>query len=515
MRSTDDEHRFRAVLVGDGDRGIRQGMTYHVVAGDATSQTYTISVEQPPTSHVTEVRYVYPAYMNLPERTDSMGTIEAWEDTTVTVHAESSEPVAEAVLQMSDDAAFTAHGEELQMAIDGNQLQVDWKLTHREDGTFPKFYRIQVADAEDHRDLEPVVYAVDVRRDQPPALRLVDPTRDLQIAANAIVPLLIEAEDPDFLLRSVTLHYSVNGKMIQPSEVLLDAFQTGLTKRWTDTWEFRLKPLNLNPGDIVTYHLEARDNRPPLGNQARTGDLNLQITEPVSEKQAQEQLAQDRQMQDQMKQPDNANPGAAQQQPGEDQASEPPKAGEQTGEPMPNDEQSDESKQETADGTQGEKAGSEQPGQKGGSSQKTGKDGDRDPNQQPGKSTEPNQPGQENASGRTHNRPAEDDKALQKAIEHLNRERKESGNEGDGKQESTGEDRRPGTEQNSKRGDREPGEKGDGDQNSGDSKGGKKDDTNPAAENAENSPDSATGETQPDSSATDSKSGGDEPRDDD
>ncbi|HQX53963.1 MAG TPA: hypothetical protein PLR25_28880, partial [Planctomycetaceae bacterium] len=335
MRSTDDEHRFRAVLVGDGDRGIRQGMTYHVVAGDATSQTYTISVEQPPTSHVTEVRYVYPAYMNLPERTDSMGTIEAWEDTTVTVHAESSEPVAEAVLQMSDDAAFTAHGEELQMAIDGNQLQVDWKLTHREDGTFPKFYRIQVADAEGHRDLEPVVYAVDVRRDQPPALRLVDPTRDLQIAANAIVPLLIEAEDPDFLLRSVTLHYSVNGKLIQPSEVLLDAFQTGLTKRWTDTWEFRLKPLNLNPGDIVTYHLEARDNRPPLGNQARTGDLNLQITEPVSEKQAQEQLAQDRQMQDQMKQPDNANPGAAQQQPGEDQATEPPKAGEQTEDPMP------------------------------------------------------------------------------------------------------------------------------------------------------------------------------------
>ena len=336
MRTTDDEHRFRILMVGEGDRGIRQDLTYRIEAGDATSETYTITVEQPPTSHVTEIHYVYPAYMDLPDRTDSTGAIEAWEDTTLTVLAESSEPVREAVLQMSDDSAFTVRGEELQMAIDGTKLSVNWKLTHREDGTFPKFYRIQVMDSEGQKDLEPAVYPVDVRRDQPPVLKLIDPTRDLQVAANAIVPLLVEAEDPDFLLRSVTLHYAVNGKLIQPSEVLLDAFQTGLTKNWTGTWDFQLKPLNLNPGDVVTFHLEARDNRPPLGNQSRTGDLNLQITAPVSEQQVQEQLAQDRQMQDQMREPNNNDPNNPPKNPGDEQPSEQPKPGENTEEPMPN-----------------------------------------------------------------------------------------------------------------------------------------------------------------------------------
>ena len=233
MRTTDDEHRFRILMVGDGDRGIRQDMTYRIEAGDARSETFSITVEQPPTARVTEIRYVYPEYMSLPERTDSAGAIEAWEDTTLTIHAEASESVSEAVLQLSDDAAFSVRGEELQMKINDTQLSTDWKLTRREDNTFPKFYRIQVTNPEGHKDLEPVVYPVDVRRDQPPILKLIDPTRDLEVAANAIVPLLVEAEDPDFLLRSVTLHYAVNGKLIQPSEVLLDAFQSGLTKRWT------------------------------------------------------------------------------------------------------------------------------------------------------------------------------------------------------------------------------------------------------------------------------------------
>ncbi|MBC7967934.1 MAG: hypothetical protein H7Z17_18650, partial [Fuerstia sp.] len=430
MRTTDDEHRFRILMVGEGDRGIRQDLSYRIEAGDATSETYNITVEQPPTAHVTEIHYVYPAYMDLPDRTDSTGAIEAWEDTTLTVLAESSEPVREAVLQMSDDSAFSVRGEELQMAIDGTKLSVDWKLTHREDGTFPKFYRIQVTDSEGQKDLEPAVYPVDIRRDQPPVLKLIDPTRDLQVAANAIVPLLVEAEDPDFLLRSVTLHYAVNGKLIQPSEVLLDAFQTGLTKRWTGTWDFQLKPLNLNPGDVVTFHLEARDNRPPLGNQARTGDLNLQITAPVSEQQVQEQLAQDRQMQDQMREPNNNDPNNPPKDPADEQPSEQPKPGENTEEPMPNEdptvdpnaEQSPEAR--TTDGSDGQQKNSK----KGSGEQKSGSD----PNET-NQGNEQKPPEQKSPADRPQDRRADDDKALQKLIERMNRDRKdpESGNNDD------------------------------------------------------------------------------------
>jgi hypothetical protein len=301
MRATEDENRFQVLMIGDGDRGVRQDIKYRIVAGDASSEEYLISVDQPPTSQVTEVRYVYPPYMQLPDRVDTSGAIDAWEGSVVTIHAQSSVPVKTATLQLSDDAAFTAHGEEVAMVIKDTALTGELKLDVRADQSVPKFYRITVTDEDGNSDPEPVVYPLEIRRDQPPIVKLLDPNRDLQVAANAIVPLLVEAEDPDFLLRSVTLNYSINGKPVQPSEVLLDTSGIPLPKKWSDTWEFRLSTLKLTPGDVVTYHVQARDNRPPLGNQGRSGDLNLQITAPIADEEVQKQLAQDRELQQQLK----------------------------------------------------------------------------------------------------------------------------------------------------------------------------------------------------------------------
>ncbi|MCA9013374.1 MAG: hypothetical protein KDB01_26675, partial [Planctomycetaceae bacterium] len=447
MSSTDDEHRFQVRIVGDGERGIRQNMTYRIEAGDAISETFAITVEQPPTAHVTEVRYVYPTYMDLPERTDTTGAIEAWEGTTLDVRAESSEPVVEAILQMSDDAAFAVRGEELQMQVEETRLSVEWTLTKRDDGTFPKFYRIQVTNPEGHKDPEPVVYPVDVRRDAPPLLKLLDPTRDLEVPSNAIVPLLVEAEDPDFLLRSVTLHYAINGRLVQPSEVLLDAFQSGLTKRWADTWDFHLKPLNLNPGDVVTFHLEARDNRPPLGNQSRTGDLNLQISVPVTEQQVQEQLAQDRQMQDQMRQPEIQNQRSEQKNENDSQTTEQEHPGDTTEEQSQNpDAAQDPDKEHSPDSKNPDDALRREGSKQGKNSESKNGDSNDQVSNQKNKDADQSSADTDGASNRRQDQRAEDDKALQKLIQRMNRESKQPESNENQQQEDSMHDRdRPDT----------------------------------------------------------------------
>jgi hypothetical protein len=450
MRSTDDKNRFTVLMVGEGDRGIRQNLQYRVVAGDATSETYAITVDQPPTAHVTEVTYQYPAYMNLPERVDSSGTIEAWEGTTVSIAAESSVPVETAILQMSDDAAFTIRGEELPMTIRDQSLSLQFKLAAREDGTLPRFYRIQVTDAEGNYDLEPVVYALEIRKDLPPVVRLLDPTRDLQVAANAIVPLLVEAEDPDFLLRSVTLHYSVNGTPIQPSEVLLDPSKSAMPKRWAESWDFRLSALKLNPGDLVTYHLEARDNRPPLGNMSRTGELNLQIKAPISDDAVQEQLAQDREMhQQQLKDRKNGDPtrDASSQQPSDDAAD--PLADPDAAEPTEPDAE-----------PAGETGSEENRQAKENGSDRSGKPNTADPHSSgdtqktEGESATEPRPEDQPTKQQSGKRRADDDEALQRLIEEMNRKRDQNGTDTDSSpSEST-----PGNREGKQRDASKPGE---------------------------------------------------------
>ena len=299
MLSENDDGRFRVLMVGEEDRGIRQNLAYHIVAGDAASDFYKVLVDQPPTAAVVRVDYRYPEYMALVPRSSDTAQIEAWEGSTVTVHAESSVPVATAILELADDPSFSTPAEQIPMDIQDLELTCSLTLQKRDDGSFPKFYRIIVSDKEDRTDPMPTVYSLNVREDQAPVVELLDPIRDLKVPANAIVPLLIEARDPDFLLRSVTLNYEVNGAPIEPGDLIFDALRTGLQKTWVGTHDFSIERLGVKPGDVIRYYVSARDNQPPLGNQGRTATMQLQILAPASEEEIKEQLEQDREIQEQ------------------------------------------------------------------------------------------------------------------------------------------------------------------------------------------------------------------------
>jgi collagen type III alpha len=300
MRSEGGETRFRAILAGEQDRGVRQSLQYRIVAGDSQSESYTLSVEPPPTAQVTQLTCKYPPYMGLPDRTEPSGNIDAWEGTELTILAESSVPVETARIEFSDTADFIRRAEEVRLTVRQTSLTATFKLPTREDGTFPEFYRIAVTDSQGRSDPEPTVYTVRGRKDQPPAVRLLDPVRDQEVPSNATVPLLIEAEDPDFMIRTVNLHYEINGTPAPRDEIIFDEFESGLQKKVIRTWDFSIQNMKLKPGDAVRFYISARDNKPPLGNRARTGDLQFTVIDPASQEAVDEQLRQDRRVQEQL-----------------------------------------------------------------------------------------------------------------------------------------------------------------------------------------------------------------------
>ena len=425
LQPTDDEHRFEASLAGEQNRGLRQNLTYFVRAGDASSQVFTITVVQPPAATLNSVTYQYPGYMQLPEHSSTDAAIRTWEDTVISLQATSNVPLRDAVLQLSDDPEFPGGLEEISLSISGLEITGKWQIAARSDGSFPAFCRIQVTDKEGAQNPSPTVYPIEVRRDQPPVVRLLDPTADLQVPRNAVVPFLVQAEDPDFLLRNVSLHYAINGQPPQPAEYLMEASREGAIREWIGAYELQLSQQPVQAGDVVTCYAEARDNRPPLGSAARSTTIRLQITADVSEEQVAEQLRQDREIQQQMKQ-------------SQETPTEPRTESEQDAPPEPNSQQSD------ADGSNAPEAagksetdrrnsdGAEQQSDSAAQQQSPASDRNSDSSDDAASGAASDMPSDthetdamptENSSDEESSRgPADDNEALQQLINQLNRD---------------------------------------------------------------------------------------------
>lgn len=292
----DDAKRFRALMSGENGRGILQDMTYRIVAGDAESRDFHIEVIQPPSARVDEVRYEYPRYMDLPPKTESFGHIDAWEGTQVTLKATANMPVRSARVVFSDTQDTSQRAEELPMHVaGGTKLRAEWTLSLRSDGTFPHFYRIECKNEHGDTDPEPTLYQLTIRPDEPPHIELLDPVRDLEVPANAVVPLLIQARDPDFLLRSVTLRIEKDAEPFRDEEIW-----EGHQPAFRTSFDWQLARLDLKPGDTISYWLQARDNKQPQANCKNTPKLEIHILDAAPQDEVEKQRLADKQRQQDM-----------------------------------------------------------------------------------------------------------------------------------------------------------------------------------------------------------------------
>ena len=195
--------RFKGQLIGENAQGLMQDISYVIKAGDSESPSYTITVEQPPSAEIETVRIEFPGYMKKgPVEQTHNGQIDAWEGAKVVIHARTNMPVRGGMIQFLDDPQTGPTGEEVPMSVSdgGRLLQATWTLSLRSDGTFPKYYRIDCRTADGRRDTAPTNHGLTIRPDLPPEVAVLQPDRDLEVALNATIPLLIQASDPDFEL---------------------------------------------------------------------------------------------------------------------------------------------------------------------------------------------------------------------------------------------------------------------------------------------------------------------------
>jgi collagen type III alpha len=423
--------RFRIVLAGESGQGLLRDLSYRIEAGDAVSKTYRVTVAQPPSARVEQIQVTPPDYTRLPQETLAGGPFTGWEGSQVAVRATVNMPIRSARLRFLDEPNGLPTGEEVAITVqDGTSLSALWKLELREKGDYPRYYQIQCETEDGRTDPAPVVYEYTILIDQPPSIVLLAPERDLTVPANAVIPLLAEARDPDFELGPVTLQIDKAGETLS-RETLFHGKQQAVRIEH----DLALKPFRLQPGDEISFFLEAQDNRQPRRNRKQTPPLKIRIEAPTEDRQVQEQLAQEKARQrEQLAELDRQNlerdpPPEGERPAGEPEApreprpdGEPPQeaAGEQ---PMPGDAGAD------------EKQG---PGSQGGKGE---------PSRSDGQSARPDGDAEQPTSEQDKLSPdgQDDQQLLQKLLEKFQREGEKSSDQGQTQRDqSTGEQPQPG-----------------------------------------------------------------------
>jgi len=260
--------------------GVQQDFSYWIEAGDARSQHYQVTVFARPTLVVQSVQYNYPDYTGYPSREEEhTGDISAVEGTVVTITAISNQ------LIQSGHVDFESNGRrDLLMKVEDRQATISFPLELREDRRTPRYqsYMLRYTTTEGRKNKLPPKYQIDVTPDYSPEIRLLAPEEEVvDVMIDEQVTIEVEARDPDFAVRNVSILGEVGGEQVL-KESLLSKNHTG---RFVGRMKLTPSKLGLKVGDVLQYWGAAADNRRPKANLAFTNRRKIRVVGPDEENQ--------------------------------------------------------------------------------------------------------------------------------------------------------------------------------------------------------------------------------------
>ncbi len=277
MTLPESGYRYTAELPADA-AGLQQDLAYWITAGDAISPHYQIKVHTAPSIVVDSLEYKYPSYSEIAARSvPKHGNIHALEGTQVTIRATASHEIRSADLDFECDGR-----RDLPMKIDGRKASVTFRLALKEGTDQPEHesYQLRFTNLEGHENPKPIRYTIEVIRDLPPELAIVEPelkaTEEFNLAAGASMPLVLTASDPDYKLDAVQLHARRGNEKLLDEPLLAEPRSGPFRRRFL----FATRDLKLKPGETITLWAAADDNRQPKPNHVETPHYTVRITSP-------------------------------------------------------------------------------------------------------------------------------------------------------------------------------------------------------------------------------------------
>lgn len=261
-------------------------LTYTLLADDASAGPFELAVQDLPVVAIDEIQYQPPAYTQIGSFSKGAGAIRAPDGTKIRLIASANRPVEKAKIEfnpMEIGGRLQATAGVMAMEVDASGTQLSIELTLRSATGLAGIkekdsYRILVWDAINQRNIEPIIYPIQIIPDLPPEIAITIPNqtpKDLPYNAQQLVE--VHASDPDFGLKSIQLeiHYGIN-QIIIPT---LWESAEGEKGHQVASIPFRPEELKLSIGDTVEMVAIAIDNR--IGDESVKLSPNVIRTDPV------------------------------------------------------------------------------------------------------------------------------------------------------------------------------------------------------------------------------------------
>ncbi len=225
---------------------IQDPFSYYVELDPNRSPEFSVSIYEFPQVAQIDLTYTYPAYTGLPVQIEvNRGNIRGLQGTEVTLSVATTGAVVsgEIVIDDSETIGLSSQGEGI---FQGRIVIQD-----------PSTYHIRLTDKEGKNNKFPEEYRITPIEDELPLIRITDPQRDIRVNAVEEVLLAVSVSD-DFGINKTIVQYSING-LDEEQIDLLDRTAVG-EKEMSSSTVFYLEDFFLEPGDVISYYIEAEDN---------------------------------------------------------------------------------------------------------------------------------------------------------------------------------------------------------------------------------------------------------------
>lgn len=228
---------------------VKRDFEYYVVAGEITSETYTVSAVDRPRVNSLRLEVFPPSYTGLqPMILDANdGTVTAPVGSKINIRVESNRDLAEAALAFSD-------GQKLSMEVKGQVASAE--ITVRDN----RAYHLAMVDAAGRSNPNPIEYTITAVPDREPSVEIALPGHNVDLGENMAVDLKIVARD-DYGFSGMTLKtkWISEGRERAARDIAIPESRIQ-GERLEKAFFFDLADWGLMPEDFVEYYVEVKDN---------------------------------------------------------------------------------------------------------------------------------------------------------------------------------------------------------------------------------------------------------------